>query len=80
MDAKLVPVLNLADMPLGNVFGRSTSLLITLRQRTAEETINSVLNCFKLCISSSNSLKKNTLKENINHLDHISINICQIIY
>jgi len=61
-DANEVPILNLADMAWGSVFGKSTLPLIVLMQRTAQATITSVENCFRLRMSSSMSLKTNKKK------------------
>ena len=56
--ASPVPIRNLADIPPGRVFGKSTSSFnMVFIHWTAEETISSVENSFKLRISSSISLK-----------------------
>lgn len=56
--ASPVPIRNLADIPPGRVFGKSTSPFnMVFIHWTAEETISSVENSFKLRISSSISLK-----------------------
>jgi hypothetical protein len=56
--AKLVPTRNLADM-LGGNDALSSIPLITRRHLTVASTINSVLNCNRLSIPSSISLKYN---------------------
>ena len=64
VSARLVPILNLADMPGGSLCGKPISFLIALMNRDVASTIRSVENCCKLCISSSTSLKFKQMHKN----------------